>query len=77
MPSKTNWEGKSDENISNHSHKVQNIIFRRIQERVNQFQAEIQTLNRTKQELTEGKAKITENVTRLERVEVSTQNWYS
>lgn len=39
---------------------------RRLQERVNQCQAEIQTLNRTKQELTEGQSKIKEIIYKLE-----------
>lgn len=39
---------------------------RRLQERVNQCQAEIQTLNRTKQELTEGQTKIKEIIYKLE-----------
>lgn len=43
---------------------------RRIQERVNQCQAEIETLNRTKQELTEGRAKINENISQLDREKV-------
>lgn len=42
---------------------------RRIQEKVNQCQAEIQTLKRTKQELTEGKSKLLEIVKKLERDE--------
>ena len=42
---------------------------RRIQEKVNQCQAEIQTLKRTKQELTEGKSKLAEIVKKLERDE--------
>ena len=41
----------------------------RIQEKVNQCQAEIQTLKRTKKELTEGQAKINEIINRLERDE--------
>lgn len=43
---------------------------RRIQEHVNQCQAEIDTLNRTKQELTEGRSKIDSIISRLEREEV-------
>lgn len=43
---------------------------RRITERVNQCEAEMQTLNRTKQELTEGKSKIDDIINRLEREEV-------
>lgn len=37
-----------------------------MQERVNQIQAEIQTLNRTKQELTEGQTKIKDIISKLE-----------
>lgn len=45
---------------------VEDKVRRRLQERVNQVQAEIQTLNRTKQELTEGQTKIKEIVYKLE-----------
>lgn len=44
---------------------------RRIQERVNQYQAEMQTLNRTKHELSEGRAKINDIIAKLEREEVN------
>lgn len=45
--------------------------FRRcIQERVNQYQAEMETLNRTKQELMDGRAKINDITAKLEREEV-------
>jgi len=43
---------------------------RRIQEKVNQSQAEIQTLKRTKQELLEGQTKLGEIMKKLERDEV-------
>lgn len=46
---------------------------RRIQEKVNQYQAEIETLNRTKQELVEGSTKIDSIVSRLEREQVDLQ----
>ncbi|KAH8365847.1 hypothetical protein KR093_005831 [Drosophila rubida] len=46
---------------------VEDKLRRRIQEKVNQYQAEIETLNRTKQELVEGSAKIDSIVIRLER----------
>lgn len=49
---------------------VEDKLKRRIQERVNQCQAEIQTLKRTKQELTEGQTKLVEIIRRLERDEV-------
>ncbi|XP_064544390.1 tumor susceptibility gene 101 protein [Drosophila montana] len=52
---------------------VEDKLRRRIQEKVNQYQAEIETLNRTKQELVEGSAKIDAIVTRLEREEVDLQ----
>lgn len=42
---------------------------RRIQEKVNQCQAEIQTLKRTAQELNEGQTKINDILSRLERDE--------
>jgi ESCRT-I complex subunit TSG101 len=41
----------------------------RIQEKVDQCQAEIQTLNRTKQELSEGQTKLQEIIRKLERDE--------
>lgn len=43
---------------------------RRIQEKVNQYQAEIQTLKRTKQELQEGQSKLNEIIKKFERDEV-------
>lgn len=49
---------------------VEDKLRRRMQERVNQCQAEIQTLKRTKQELTEGRSKINEITGKLEREEV-------
>ncbi|CAO1354191.1 unnamed protein product [Diamesa serratosioi] len=49
---------------------VEDKMRRRIQEKVNQCQAEIQTLKRTKQELTEGKSKLAEIVKKLERDEM-------
>lgn len=49
---------------------VEDKLRRRIQERVNQCQAEIDTLNRTKQELTEGRTKIDSIINKLEREEV-------
>lgn len=49
---------------------VEDKLRRRIHERVNQCQAEIQTLNRTKQELNEGRAKVNEIISKLEREEV-------
>lgn len=48
---------------------VEDKMRRRIQEKVNQCQAEIQTLKRTKQELTDGKSKLAEIVKKLERDE--------
>jgi ESCRT-I complex subunit TSG101 len=48
---------------------VEDKLRRRIQEKVNQCQAEIQTLKKTKNELTEGQAKINEIVGRLEKEE--------
>lgn len=45
---------------------VEDKLRRRLQERVNQIQAEIQTLNRTKQELTEGQSKIKDIIMKLE-----------
>ncbi|XP_016966864.1 tumor susceptibility gene 101 protein [Drosophila biarmipes] len=52
---------------------VEDKLRRRIQEKVNQYQAEIETLNRTKQELVEGSAKIDAIITRLEREQVDLQ----
>lgn len=49
---------------------VEDKLRRRIQERVNQCYAEIETLNRTKQELGEGRAKINANIAKLERERV-------
>lgn len=49
---------------------VEDKLRRRIQERVNQHQAEMDTLNRTKHELNEGRAKINDIITKLEREEV-------
>lgn len=49
---------------------VEDKFRRRIQERVNQYQAEMETLNRTKQELTDGRAKINDIISKLEREEV-------
>lgn len=49
---------------------VEDKLKRRIQERVNQCQAEIETLDRTKQELTEGQTKIESIISRLQREEV-------
>lgn len=48
---------------------VEDKLRRRIQERVNQCQAEIQTLNRTKLELQEGRTKINDIMSKLEREE--------
>lgn len=48
---------------------VEDKMRRRIQEKVNQYQAEIQTLNRTKQELQEGQSKLNEIIRKLERDE--------
>lgn len=48
---------------------VEDKLRRRIQEKVNQCFAEIQTLKRTKQELTEGKMKINELISKLEKEE--------
>lgn len=50
---------------------VEDKLRRRIQERVNQCYAEIETLNRTKQELGEGRAKINANIAKLEKERVS------
>ncbi|KAH8343343.1 hypothetical protein KR059_008557 [Drosophila kikkawai] len=52
---------------------VEDKLRRRIQEKVNQYQAEIETLNRTKQELVEGSAKIDAIISRLEREHVDLQ----
>lgn len=41
----------------------------RIEEKVNQCQAEIETLRRTKQELSDGKGKLQELINKLERDE--------
>lgn len=49
---------------------VEDKFRRRIQERVNQYQAEMETLNRTKQELLDGRNKINDIVSKLEREEV-------
>lgn len=48
---------------------VEDKLKRRIQEKVNQCQAEIQTLKRTQQELNEGQSKINDIIGRLERDE--------
>lgn len=53
---------------------VEDKLRRRIQERVNQHQAEMDTLNRTKHELNEGRAKINEIISKLEREEVGLSN---
>ncbi|XP_036671758.3 tumor susceptibility gene 101 protein [Drosophila suzukii] len=52
---------------------VEDKLRRRIQEKVNQYQAEIETLNRTKQELVEGSSKIDAIISRLEREQVDLQ----
>jgi len=52
---------------------VEDKLRRRIQEKVNQYQAEIETLNRTKQELVEGSSKIDAIITRLEREQIDLQ----
>lgn len=49
---------------------VEDKLKRRVQEKVNQCQAEIQTLKRTQQELNEGQSKIKDILARLERDEV-------
>lgn len=49
---------------------VEDKLRRRIQERVNQCQAEIETLQRTKMELNDGRGKIFEIISKLEREEV-------
>lgn len=51
---------------------VEDKLRRRIQERVNQYQAEIETLKRTKHELNEGRAKINDIISKMEREEVRT-----
>lgn len=48
---------------------VEDKMRRRIQEKVNQYQAEIQTLKRTKQELQEGETKLAEILRKLEHEE--------
>ncbi|XP_011181347.1 tumor susceptibility gene 101 protein [Zeugodacus cucurbitae] len=52
---------------------VEDKLRRRLQEKVNQYQAEIETLNRTKQELVEGSSKIDNVIARLVREEVELQ----
>jgi ESCRT-I complex subunit TSG101 len=52
---------------------VEDKLRRRIEERVNQCQAEVQTLKRTKQELTEGQSKIQQIISKLEREEQELQ----
>ncbi|XP_065360970.1 tumor susceptibility gene 101 protein [Calliphora vicina] len=52
---------------------VEDKLRRRLQEKVNQYQAEIDTLNRTKQELVEGSTKIDSIIARLRREEVDLQ----
>ncbi|XP_013117269.1 tumor susceptibility gene 101 protein [Stomoxys calcitrans] len=52
---------------------VEDKLRRRLQEKVNQYQAEIDTLNRTKQELVEGSAKIDSILARMEREETDMQ----
>ncbi|KAM7357527.1 tumor susceptibility gene 101 [Cochliomyia hominivorax] len=52
---------------------VEDKLRRRLQEKVNQYQAEIDTLNRTKQELVEGSTKIDSIIARLQREEVELQ----
>ncbi|KAH8379742.1 hypothetical protein KR009_006902 [Drosophila setifemur] len=52
---------------------VEDKLRRRIQEKVFQYQAEIETLNRTKQELIEGSSKIDTIISRLEREHVDLQ----
>lgn len=49
---------------------IEDKMRRRIQEKVNQCQAEIQTLKRTKQELSDGQIKLTELISKLERDEI-------
>uniref|UniRef100_A0A4Y0BHZ4 UEV domain-containing protein n=1 Tax=Anopheles funestus TaxID=62324 RepID=A0A4Y0BHZ4_ANOFN len=48
---------------------VEDKLKRRVQEKMNQCQAEVQTLKRTQQELNEGQVKIKDILTRLERDE--------
>lgn len=48
---------------------VEDKMRRRIEEKVNQCQAEIQTLNRTKQELLDGEKKLNEIIKKLQREE--------
>lgn len=55
---------------------VEDKLRRRIQERVNQHQAEIETLNRTRHELLEGRAKINDIISKLEREEVRIDWFY-
>lgn len=50
---------------------MEDKLRRRLQEKVNQYQAEIETLNRTKQELVEGSSKIDNVIARLIREEVN------
>jgi len=52
---------------------IDDKLRRRVQEKVNQYQAEIETLNRTKQELLEGSAKIDAIIERLEREHIDMQ----
>lgn len=52
---------------------VEDKLRRRIQEKVNQCHAEMQTLKRTHQELSEGKAKIDNIIAKLEREEKELQ----
>ncbi|XP_037939168.1 tumor susceptibility gene 101 protein-like isoform X2 [Teleopsis dalmanni] len=52
---------------------VEDKLRRRLEEKVNQYQAEIDTLNRTKQELVEGSTKIDAIIARLQREEVEMQ----
>ncbi|XP_061395136.1 tumor susceptibility gene 101 protein [Musca vetustissima] len=52
---------------------VEDKLRRRLQEKVNQYQAEIDTLNRTKQELVEGSAKIDSIIARMEKEQVDLQ----
>ncbi|XP_073842175.1 tumor susceptibility gene 101 [Musca autumnalis] len=52
---------------------VEDKLRRRLQEKVNQYQAEIDTLNRTKQELVEGSAKIDSIIARMEREQIDLQ----
>ncbi|XP_055384215.1 tumor susceptibility gene 101 protein [Condylostylus longicornis] len=52
---------------------VEDKLRRRVQERVNQCQAEIDTLNRTKQELREGRTKIESIIKNLTKEEIEIQ----